>query len=175
MRGSNHAAPRAPRSATRNRRRRAGPLAIAAACSLLAACSEDVNTFIPDPVAGDPRAATITLDQCDCDRCRVALQDPETGRLFYDRIAPPQGQTIFAEDCYRADMIRIVLECGGCTSMGGCTGAATLRLSGSIGGVPATVTLGTATCSTLTGPSVSCAAQETFPIASAILNTSCPM
>ena len=149
----------------------------------LAACSGDVIVFVGDPLPGDPRIAVITLDLCECDSCRIAIDDPEGGEIVFNMTDPPLDQSIVADACYNTEMIRIVVECGGCPLMVNCKAEATLRLEGEVGGVTMTETLPdpllgmpprTVRCEAL--PGSSCNASETFDIStSALINPACPI
>ena len=70
--------------------------------------------FVGDPLPGNPHITLINLTVCECDSCRVAIDDPETGLQVFNMVNPPLAQSVVADACYNTAMIRITVECGGC-------------------------------------------------------------
>lgn len=151
------------------------PLLLAGLVTL--GCSGDELVFIPSPVAGDPRAAIVTLVQCDCDRCRVAVDNPETGDLSFNRVDPPPGQPFEAAACYDKGMIRLIVECGGCPLPGPCSVRATLALEGEDGGVPdSKLQSPEAACTTAVSPAAFCNSSQVYDLSPiTLVNPVCPM
>jgi hypothetical protein len=144
-------------------------------CLAIPACSADDIVFIPDPLPGDPRSLTVSLDQCDCDSCRVALIDPDGTPVAFDMVDPPVGQTLVADFCYSADDVRLIVECGVCSTGSPCTATATAGLQGFVGTTPTSEVLGSVSCTTLALAGASCGDDTTFTFATLIVNPTCPM
>jgi len=150
---------------------------------LLVACGGEEAVFVGDPLPGDPRIALITLDVCECNSCRVAVGDPESGEQVFNMVNPPLAQSVVVDSCYDTTMIRITVECGGCPLAVPCTVEATLSLEGEDGGVAMTEVLTdppgslppTVTCVALPGPATSCGVAKSFDLSmKSLINASCP-
>jgi hypothetical protein len=171
--------------ASAQHRQRAGERIVASLlgvllCLGIPACSgEDDIPFIGNPLPLDPRCLTVSLDTCECDTCRVALVDPDGSPVPFDEINPPLGQLLVADFCYSAEDIRLIVECGECSTGGPCTAEATAWVDGSDCDTPVAGTLGTVTCTTPAIMGGTCGDNATFsfdtPAISQIINTNCPM
>ncbi len=155
-------------------------LLVALLCLGIPACSgEDDIPFIGDPVPLDPRCLTVSLQTCDCDNCRVALVDPDGSPIPFDKIDPPLGQVLVADFCYSGEDIRLIVECGGCSTGSTCEAKATAWVDGSDCDSPLAETLGTITCTTPAIIGGTCGDNATFTFDTLaiiqIINTSCPM
>lgn len=103
-----------------------GLLAAAVACRE----SAPPRNFVLSPLPTSARTITVTLDQCDCAHCRVAVIDPVTGVGILSRIDPLVGVELSADTCYNDSRVTVIVECGNCPGPGACTAAATLKASG---------------------------------------------
>ncbi|MEE9291678.1 MAG: hypothetical protein V3U83_01990 [Acidobacteriota bacterium] len=141
----------------------------------LAACSGRDIVFVGDPLPGNPHITLINLTVCECDSCRVAIDDPETGLQVFNMVNPPLAQSVVADACYNTAMIRITVECGGCPSLVDCTAMADLEMEMDDGsGIIASVV--SVMCTALPGPSAFCSAQGEFNIPSIKpVNPACPI
>ena len=133
----------------------------------LIGCSETETEFVPLPVATEARILALTLDACDCTTCRVAVQDPLTGRILYNRTGPIVGSTVVVAACYSGLTVRVTLECGLCPGPGPCTATATLTASGDL---PAGNPL---TCTTPAVTGASCQDQHLLDISDTSPTVSC--
>ena len=122
-------------------------VAAAALLAMLApACTRDTIEPVLTPVASDDRRLTVTLDQCDCASCRVAVRDAESGLVIHSEVDPPAGLAVVAATCFPALTAEIILECGNCPGGPGCTAQATLAAGGQAAGQVSCTALGGASC-----------------------------
>ncbi len=107
------------------------PAAVLAAAAL-AACNSNYSPpkFVTATPATGARIVTVTVDQCDCDLCRIALQSPPNGTGLFSAINPALRAELTAVPCYTALSIEAILECGNCLGPGACTVTATVRAAG---------------------------------------------
>jgi hypothetical protein len=116
---------------------------------LLIGCSGKGPTpFVRSRVLTDAYVLAVTLDRCDCDACRVALQDPTTSLVMLNRSDLTVGTEYVATPCYGVDtadgmtQVQVTLECGRCPSGSVCTASATVTAGGDpvVMGGPSTCT-----------------------------------
>jgi len=121
------------------------------------------------PVA---RSLSVTVDQCDCGICRVALGDPTTLLTPFSRTGLPIGQEVAATTCYVNTTVEVVVECGSCPGPGSCTATVTVHASGDAGTVDLAPTVG---CVTPPGSGEQCQARQSMPIDASVPSTNCTL
>jgi hypothetical protein len=146
-------------------RRSLALLAAALLPALAQGCTGETIQPVITPVAADERRLTITLDQCGCATCRVAVRDLESGRVIHSEIDPPLGVAVVAAACYAGPTAAVILECGNCAGGSACTAAATLVA----GGLPA----GQASCDTAAQAGASCTETEELIVDGSPVNPDC--
>ena len=119
-------------------------------------CTRDKIEPLLTPVASDDRRLTITLDQCDCASCRVAVRDVESGRVIHTEVDPPLGLEVVAATCFPGLTAEAILECGICAGGSACTAQATLASGGQ--------TAGQVSCATVAQAGASCRETEQLPL-----------
>jgi hypothetical protein len=158
-------------------RRRTDPslvLGAAAALCLGLACSGGRETRLYPLVSTAPAARnlSVTVDQCDCGVCRVALGDPTTLLTAFSRTGLPIGEEVPATTCYVNTSVEVILECGSCPGPGSCTASVTVHASGDAGGVDLAPAVG---CVTPPGSGEQCQAQQKLQIDGSVPSTNCTL
>ena len=141
-------------------------LAAAALLPVLAlGCTRDTIEPLLTPVASDDRRLTITLDQCDCASCRVAVRDVDSGRVIHTEVDPPLGLAVAAATCFPSLTVEVILECGICGGGSACTAQATLAAGGQAAGQ--------VSCTTVAQAGASCAETGQLPLDGTPVNPAC--
>jgi hypothetical protein len=155
---------------------RVGPCLTLAAIVAFAGleCSGGRETRLYPLVSAAPAARnlSVTVDQCDCDLCRIALSDPTTLLTVFSRTGLPVGQEVAATTCFVDTSLAAVLECGSCPGPGSCAASVTVHATGDAGEVDLSPTLG---CVTPPGAGEQCQARQSFTLDSTVPSTNCTL